>query len=111
MNELLGCVPIYLLLGALVPFGEAEPTRAASQGEPTPIDVIAPAVDFEQKGRMLPLLEEARDRVERFFGRRFEKRITVEVLPDRASFNEYFRRRWNIAEVKTTHLILARPRE
>jgi hypothetical protein len=67
---------------------------AATQS--TIIDILAQAGDEEVAKRLRPLLESSRDRIETFFGKRFEKPITVEIVPDRKAFNDYVRKRWNL---------------
>jgi hypothetical protein len=43
-----------------------------------------------------PYLRQGRQKVERFFGGPFKKAFAVEVLPHRAAFDEYFRKRWKV---------------
>jgi hypothetical protein len=45
-------------------------------------------------------IQEGTKRVERFFGRPFQRAFEVEEFPDRAAFDEYFRRRWKIPKTE-----------
>jgi hypothetical protein len=56
--------------------------------------------DKDVASALKPYIQEGRKEVERFFGRPFEQKFEVEVFPDRAAFDEYFRRRWRVPKTE-----------
>ena len=75
---------------------------AASRAEPTSATATAPPAilhtpdDDAVAASLAADLAVGRLRVERFFGRGFPKPFAVEILPDRAAFDAYFKKRWNV---------------
>lgn len=45
-------------------------------------------------------LRDGKQRIERFFGQPFPKPFDVEVFPDRAAFDAYFQKRWQIPQTE-----------
>jgi hypothetical protein len=70
------------------------PGRAAPSPASAELHVVHAEQDRGVADSLKPYLRQGRLRVERFFGRPFQKAFVVEVFPDRAAFDEYFRKRW-----------------
>jgi hypothetical protein len=47
-----------------------------------------------------PQFEQGQKRVEQFFRKPFRSRFDIEVVPDRAAFDDYFRKRWKIPKTE-----------
>jgi hypothetical protein len=86
-------------LGSLVGGAEAwaqQPRDAEGPG----YRLRAEGVAGEVVDGLRPHLDEGKRRVERFFGRPFPKAFEVEVVPTRAAFDEYFRKRWKVPKTE-----------
>lgn len=77
------------------PMDQSRSSHAPSAAGIAP-QVIYPPQEREAAESLRPYLRQGQQRVERFFGRPFEKTFVVEVLPDRAAFDAYFRTRWKV---------------
>jgi hypothetical protein len=102
MNRL-SCRSLVLVVAAVGLTGEAEaqrpgkdrsqPTQPPPSAEPR---LIHAEQDKDVASALKPYIQEGRKEVEWFFGRPFKQKFEVEVFPDRAAFDEYFRRRWKV---------------
>lgn len=74
----------------------------SSQGQPPKAEtrIIAVDIDRETAATLKPHVEAGQRRIEKYFGKPFPKPFEVEVLPNRASFDEYFQRRWKAAKTE-----------
>jgi hypothetical protein len=81
-----------------------EPGENPSRRAPSAASAELRIIHAEQDKDVIPSLkhdiQEGRRRVERFFGRPFLNAYEVEVLPDRAAFDEYFRKRWKVSKTE-----------
>src|SRR5262249_3820815 len=80
----------------------AAPQPSENQSRPADLSVtVHPRVihadqDKATAASLKPHLQWGQEKVERFFGQPFKKAFEVEVFPDRAAFDEYFRKRWKL---------------
>jgi hypothetical protein len=64
-------------------------------------EIIYAEQDKDVAARLRPYLQQGRQKVERFFGEPFGKPFHVEVFPDRAAFDNYFRKRWKVPKTES----------
>jgi hypothetical protein len=76
------------------------PSRQAPSPSSAELRLIHAEQDKDAAASLKPYIEQGRQRVERFFGRPFKHPIQVEVFPDRAAFDEYFRKRWRVPKTE-----------
>jgi hypothetical protein len=69
---------------------------AASPAPPAPPAIVHAPQDEAVAAALAADLAAGHERVERFFGRPFPKPFAVEVFPDRAGFDAYFKTRWGL---------------
>jgi hypothetical protein len=62
--------------------------------------IIHAKQDKDMAASLQPYVQQGQQKVETFFGRPFKSAFEVEVLPDRAAFDEYFRKRWNVPKTE-----------
>lgn len=56
------------------------------------------AEDHESVARLVPMFEEAKARVESFFGSGFPEKIRITIVPDRENFSAVLRNEWSIPQ-------------
>jgi len=49
---------------------------------------------------LTPIIKQRRQKIEAFFKKPFEQAFDIELYPDRAAFDDYFRRRWNVPKTE-----------
>jgi hypothetical protein len=78
----------------------SQPAENRSYQSDSPAGAESPIILTEQykefAALLRPYLQQGRKKVEQFFGQPFKKSFEVEVFPDRAAFDEYFRKRWKL---------------
>ena len=79
---------------AAAPAHAAQAPAAPAASSPPPI--IHAAQDDAVAAGLAADLAAGHERVEHFFGRAFAKPFAVEVFPDRAAFDAYFKMRWGM---------------
>src|SRR5262245_38181116 len=72
--------------------------RAKVHREP---EIIYAESDKDVAACLRPYLQQGQQKVERFFGEPFRKPFQVEVFPDRAAFDNYFRKRWKVPKTES----------
>jgi hypothetical protein len=77
--------------------GQSRQVRSPASAEQ---QIICADQDKDVAASLKPYLHQGQQRVERYFGRPFKQAFEVEVFPDRAAFDEYFRRRWKIPKTE-----------
>ena len=82
------------------PLAEDDPPRQAPSASSAELRLIYAPGDKDVADSLRPYIEQGRQRVERFFGRPFQQAIVVEVVPDRAALDEYFRKRWKVPKTE-----------
>src|SRR5262245_17071871 len=75
-------------------------SRQAQSPASAELRIIHAEQDKDVIASLKPHLELRQQKVERFFGQRFKKAFEVEVVPGRAAFDEYFRKRWKIPKTE-----------
>src|SRR5262245_49083312 len=75
-------------------------SRQAQSPPSAELRIIHAEQDKDVIASLKPYIERGRQTVERFFGRPFKKAFEVEVVPDRAAFDECFRKRWKIPKTE-----------
>jgi hypothetical protein len=93
---------IVVLVGGIAsPCPSADPpTPSASDAPKTPWTIIASLADQGLVPVLDKCLRAGQQRIEKFFGHPFEKLFGVEVLPSRAKFDEYLKKRWQIPQTE-----------
>jgi len=95
-----------MLVVAVTAFARELATAAPPPGDNLSLTADSPArvephiihadQDKDTAASLRPYLQQGRHKVEQFFGQPFKKAFEVEVFPDRAAFDEYFRKRWKL---------------
>ena len=62
--------------------------------------VIHAEPDAQVAAALQPDIQAGIKQVEHFFGQPFQQEFEVEVLPNRAAFDEYFRKRWQVPKTE-----------
>src|SRR5262245_2239456 len=75
-------------------------SRRAQSPASAELRIIHAEQDKDVIASLKPYIEQGRQKVERFFGQPFKKAFEVEVVPGRAAFDEYFRKRWKIPKTE-----------
>jgi hypothetical protein len=75
-------------------FGQAPSSQSA---EPR---IIHAEQDKDVAASLKQHLLQGQQKVERFFSQPFKRAFQVEVFPDRAAFDEYFRKRWKVPKTE-----------
>src|SRR5262249_55473457 len=79
--------------------GQNQSGQAQAPASPAP-RIIYTEQDKAVAASLKPHLQQGQQKVERFFGQPFKKAFEVEVHPDRAAFDEYFRKRWKVPKTE-----------
>src|SRR5437762_3306809 len=91
-------------VAALVLAAAGLSARAAAAQEQPPPPAEPPIIHADQDkdtaAALRPHLQAGVKKVEQFFGRPFRQPFTVEVLPDRAAFDAYMKRRWQVPKTQ-----------
>ena len=88
-------ISLVLLLSACSASSVQIETSTASETEC--FRIVSQPVDEETATRLSPVLREAVDSVERYFGGRFARPFAITIFPDRASFEASFPREWGLS--------------
>jgi hypothetical protein len=64
------------------------------------LQVIHVEQDKDVAASLRPYIQQGQQKVEGFFGQPFKKAFEVELVPDRAAFDEYFRKRWRVPKTE-----------
>jgi hypothetical protein len=75
-------------------------SRRAQSPASAELRIIHAEQDKDVIASLKPYIEQGKQKVERFFGERFKKAFEIEVVPSRAAFDEYFRKRWKIPKTE-----------
>jgi hypothetical protein len=62
--------------------------------------IIHTGQDKDVAASLKPYLQQGQQKVERFFNQPFKKAFEIELFPDRAAFDEYFRKRWKVPKTE-----------
>src|SRR5262245_30773180 len=65
-----------------------------------PWTIVATKEDQAELARLEKTLALGVQRIEKFFGKPFEKPFAVEIHPSRAKFDEYFKKRWQLPKTE-----------
>lgn len=91
---------ILLLSNSAVMPSPGSPSSASGDGPKKPWTIIAVKDNKETYARIEKNLALGVERIEKFFGERFEKPFEVEVHSSRAKFDEYFKKRWQLPKTE-----------
>jgi len=75
-------------------------SKVASNAASTAERIIYVDRDKEIAVSLRQYIQQGQQKVERFFGQPFKSPFEVVVLPDRAAFDEYFRKRWSVPQTE-----------
>src|SRR6185436_18077906 len=62
--------------------------------------IIHGEADNGVAAELTPIIKQRRQKIEAFFKKPFEQAFDIELYPDRAAFDDYFRRRWNVPKTE-----------
>ena len=83
------------LIPALCLAGDADVPKSSAQPASGEVRIIHADLDNDSAAGLQIYVQEGRKKIEGFFSQPFKKPFDVEIFPDRAALDEYFRKRWN----------------
>lgn len=78
----------------------ASPPKPASLPPSADLRIIHDDLDNTVATDLAPMIQQRRQKIETFFNDRFQRDFAIELYFDRAAFDDYFRKRWQVPKTE-----------